>query len=302
MPRPLGPGPVLLFGSTGQVGSSLLIGLQSTFGDNLVVPDRAAADFSNPERIGEIIRDTQPSMIINAAAYTAVDAAESDRDMAFLVNCDSPTIMAEQAHKCGAFFVHYSTDYVFDGKANAPYREEAPAAPVNIYGESKLAGEKGVAAASDRYAIFRTSWVYADKGRNFLNAMRGLAETKSELRIVSDQIGCPTWAGAIAAATLEAVSLIAEKETMGEISNFCGTYHLCAGGETTWAGFAKGIFDRICPDPPRIIPITTADYGLPAERPLYTVLETTLIEERFGIRPGSWESQLDNCLSSAPAD
>lgn len=297
MRRPGGHGPILLFGAGGQVGSALLTGLADAFGSNLIVPDRARADFASPESVREIIRQTRPTLIVNAAAYTAVDAAESDRELAFLVNRETPTAIAEEASKYGAFFIHYSTDYVFDGQGSQPYKEGDPAAPVNVYGESKLAGEHGVAAASDRYIIFRTSWVYADQGRNFLNAMRGLAETKTELRIVSDQTGCPTWAGAIAEATLEAITLITGNAE--EKRDFSGIYHLCATGHTTWAGFAKAIFERICLEPPRIIPISTEEYALPAPRPRYTVLDTTRAEECFAIRMPSWERQLDDCLSSS---
>ena len=295
MPRPGRNGPVLLFGANGQVGSALLTGLTHKFGRNLIVPDRDEADFTRPQRIGEIIREIRPSLIINAAAYTAVDAAESDRDIAFLVNGETPTAIAEQAHICGAFFIHYSTDYVFDGQSDQPYKEADRAGPVNVYGESRLAGERGIAAASDRYIILRTSWVYADRGKNFLNAMRALAETKSELRIVSDQTGCPTWAGAIAEATLAAISQITGSKEELDLS---GIYHLCADGHTTWAEFAKAIFERICPEPPRIVPITTEEYCLPAERPRYTVLDTTNIRQRLGIQMASWEQQLDDCLSS----
>jgi len=301
MSATIGNGPVLLFGASGQVGSSLLELLQKNNRREVVVPDRAAADFTTPSGVRDIVRQVAPSLILNAAAYTAVDTAESDKRTAFLVNRDTPYEIASEARRCGAFLVHYSTDYVFDGRADTPYREESPAAPVNVYGESKLAGEVSVASATDNLAIIRTSWVYAAQGRNFLNAMWALAETRQEIRVVCDQTGCPTWAGAIARSTLDALEYLASAADR-DPGHFSGIYHLSAAGQTTWADFAVAIFNRISDRPPRVVPISTEEYGLAAERPRYTVLDNQKIRDRFGIRMASWENQLDDCLASVRAD
>jgi len=294
MPLARPNGPVLLFGANGQVGSALRELL--TGKDDLIVPTRSETDFRTPSKIAAIIRSVSPSWIINAAAYTAVDAAEADRDTAFLVNQETPTIIAREARQCGAFLIHYSTDYVFDGKKDFPYTETDEARPVNVYGESKLAGEAGIAEYCETYAILRTSWVYAHEGRNFLNAMRGLSQTQSEIRIVADQIGSPTWAGAIAAASLGVMENI-QRQTNAGTGNLSGLYHLSAGGHTNWAEFAGAIFKAICPNPPTVIPISTEEYGLPAERPRYTVLDNARIIGEMGIRMPDWRQQLNSCLA-----
>src|SRR5216684_1254607 len=234
---------ILLTGKNGQVGFEvhrLLLAL-----GQVVAPDRHALDLLDANSIRQTVRDVRPQLIVNAAAYTAVDAAETDQVNAHAINAEAPAILAEEANKIGAALVHYSTDYVFDGSKKAPYEETDPTNPINVYGKTKLAGEQAVRSSGVPHLIFRTAWVYATRGRNFLLTILRLAAEKEELRIVCDQIGAPTWSLEIAAATSKILAGICERNNGGPLfPEVSGTYHLTAAGETTWYDFAKTILDE----------------------------------------------------------
>ena len=239
-------------------------------------------------------RAERPTVIVNAAAYTAVDKAEADFASALAVNGRAPGILAEEARRRGAVLLHYSTDYVFDGSKHSPYREDDATCPLNAYGRSKLEGERAIADSGCRHLVFRTSWVFGPRGRNFLGAMLALAATRDELRIVDDQRGAPTSSLFLAEATAKALRSI---PASGVDS---GIYHLAASGETTWAGFARAIFSRAAVRPgfrrPRVIPISTSEYPTPARRPAYSVLSSAKFAAAFGFAPSAWEAQLDECF------
>jgi len=279
---------ILVLGARGQVGSAI----SGLLKGKCIGWDSATADLSSPESIARALEGVSPSAIINAAAYTQVDKAETERALAMAVNATAPGILAAWCAKRGIPFVHYSTDYVFDGSGALPRDEAASPHPLNIYGESKLAGEKAVAAAGGKYLIFRTSWVYDETGQNFLNTMLRLGAEREELRVVADQHGAPTYAGHLAAATLKAL----------EIPNFTpGIYHLCNGGETTWHGFAESIFANARQHGQslavkRVIPITSAEYPTPAVRPLNSRLSCLKAKELLGLAMPAWQEGLNACM------
>jgi dTDP-4-dehydrorhamnose reductase len=235
-------------------------------------------------------------VIVNAAAYTAVDKAEGDRETCYAVNATAPGLMAREAAALGAKLVHYSTDYVFDGTKAGTYTEGDPTGPRNVYGASKLAGEEAIAEAGGEFLILRTSWVYSNHGANFLKTMLRLGAERPELRIVSDQHGAPTSACAIADATVE----ILRKATVGQWTS--GVFHMTAAGATTWYGFAKAIFARAAGVKPNLIPITTADYPTPAARPANSVLSNDKFVATFGFRLPDWEQQLDAVMTAGAAE
>jgi dTDP-4-dehydrorhamnose reductase len=299
---------ILLTGKGGQVGSELHC-LLPRLGD-LVAPDRRELDLLDPDSIRRVVRNIRPQLIVNAAAYTAVDAAESDEANAHTVNAIAPAVLAEEAKKLGAAVVHYSTDYVFDGVKAAPYEEMDLANPISVYGKTKLAGEQAIRSAGVPHLIFRTAWVYATRGRNFLLTILRLATEKEELRIVRDQIGAPTWSVEIAAATTKILAQVIERgSATSAFSEVSGTYHLTAAGETTWYDFARAILGEASSMPQgipwfaaatgghplitrRIIPITTREYPTPASRPAYSVLSNSLLTRTFGVRMEYWRTQL----------
>jgi len=270
---------ILLTGRTGQVGSALAPRLASL--GSVVAPPRAALDLARPGAVRAAVRDAGPDLIVNAAAYTAVDRAEADRAAAFAVNADAAGLLAEEARARGALLVHFSTDYVFDGAKAGPYVETDPPAPLNAYGESKLAGERAIAASGCRHLVFRTSWVYAPGGRNFVNAILAAARTKDELRVVDDQTGAPTSGAAIAEAVAAVLADPALEAKPG------GLYHLSAAGRTTWFGFAEEIL-RAAGSRARLVPTTTAAYGAPARRPRQSLLDNGKLRETFGVRMADW--------------
>jgi dTDP-4-dehydrorhamnose reductase len=284
---------ILLTGRDGQVGFELARSL-APLGE-LAAFDRAGLDLGDADAIVAACRSVRPALIVNAAAYTAVDKAESDREMAKAVNGVAPGILAEEARRLGAVLVHYSTDYVFDGKKKTPYVESDPAAPLNEYGRSKLAGERSIAASGCKHLVLRTSWVYGPRGRNFLLTMLSLAAARDELRIVADQRGSPTSSSFLAGATARALAAIPRNGVPS------GIYHLSASGDTTWADFAKAIFARAAVRPgfrsPRVIPISSAEYPTPAPRPAYSVLAHRKFQAAFGFAPTHWEAQLDDCMA-----
>jgi dTDP-4-dehydrorhamnose reductase len=283
---------VLLFGSNGQVGHALK-GLARTCqpsSSQWISLTRQDCDLVDAASIRAAIERVSPDAIVNAAAYTAVDKAESDRDACYLVNATAPAVMAAAAARLGAKLVHYSTDYVFDGTKGTPYTEQDPTAPRNVYGAAKLAGEQAVLDANPDALILRTSWVYSSHGANFLKTMLRLGSDRPELRIVADQQGAPTSAKAIAAATQRILHKVDEGQWSG------GVHHMTAAGETTWYDFAKAIFARASGTAPRLVPITTAEYPTPAVRPAYSVLSNDKFAQTFGFRLPGWEQQLDDVM------
>ena len=287
---------ILVTGADGQVGWELLRTLAPLA---RVVPlRRADADLADETRLRSVVRELRPSAIVNAAAYTAVDRAEAERETAFAVNGRAPGILAEEAARLGAPIVHYSTDYVFDGTKGEPYREDDPAAPRGVYGESKLAGELAIAAAGGAHLVFRTSWVYGPRGHNFLRTMLRLARERKELRVVADQRGSPTPARLVAAVTAIVLGRQQDRAsarfTIPE--EMCGVHHLTTRGETSWCSFAQEI---LALDPRReeqraraVIPIRTAEYPTPARRPACSVLDVSRTERLFGLALPHWRDQL----------
>lgn len=281
---------VLLTGAAGQLGRELAAAL-SAFG-RVTALDRAALDLADPDAIVRIVRGAAPQLIVNAAAYTAVDRAESDPDAAFAVNARAPGVLAAEARRIDAVLIHFSTDYVFDGSNTAAYDESAPANPLNVYGASKLEGEREVEAAGACALIFRTSWVYGRYGHNFLTTIERLAAEREELRIVADQHGTPNWTRELARATA-----VAAGHGLSWLAERSGLYHLSASGTATWYGFARAILEGR--PKLRIVPISTADYPTPARRPARTVLDTRRFAATFGFSLPPWTDSLRECLRSS---
>jgi dTDP-4-dehydrorhamnose reductase len=282
---------ILLTGASGQVGGALRP-LLATLGE-LHVPSEQALDLSSPDSIAGVVRALKPELIVNPAAYTAVDEAESRRDHAFAVNARGPEVFAAEARRLNALLVHFSTDYVFDGEKEGAYGEGDPTGPLGVYGASKLEGERAVAAAGGRYLVFRTSWVYARQGRSFLTAMLGRAESP-ELRIVDDQHGAPTSAGALAAAVFQVLKSGSRAQ---------GLYHASCSGETTWYGFAREIFAALARQGrrvPRLVPIRSEDYRSAAKRPRNSVLDNGKLLRDFGVALPHWKAALEECLGPPP--
>lgn len=289
----------LVFGKNGQVGRCLAAGLGSL--ESTWFLDREQADLGRPDNVRRAIETLAPDVVINAAAYTAVDRAESEPALAHTVNAEAPGAMAEACARTGAWLIHYSTDYVFDGTASAPYTEDAEVSPLNVYGRTKLAGEAAIRAAHDRHLIFRTSWVYSNHGRNFLNTMLRLASERDELNIVSDQKGTPTYAGSLADATDRVLHALSAR--WSENRELSGTYHMTCAGSTTWFDFARRIFElRGLSDRIRVNPIPTSEFPTPAARPMFSVLANDKLERIFGVRLESWDDALYKCLSERNPD
>jgi dTDP-4-dehydrorhamnose reductase len=282
---------ILVLGRSGQVGAALTQSLQGL--GELVTLDRAQLDLSNSDAIRTALRELQPQMIINAAAYTAVDTAESDEATAFQINAEAPRVIAEESERLGAALIHYSTDYVFDGGKQGAWLEDDAPAPLSVYGHSKLAGEQAITDVGGNHLILRTSWVYGLHGKNFLLTMLRLAETRDELAIVDDQIGAPTWAVTIADGT---AAIIRDAGEPAQLAALSGIYHLCAGGHTSWFGFAQAIFSNASVQrKPKLRPITTAEYPTPAKRPSNSMLNTDKFRHTFGDLP-AWDDALQTCM------
>ena len=292
---------ILLFGANGQVGTELRRSLAplgeviaTTRGGALLEGDACErADFDVPQTLVALIDRIAPDIVVNAAAYTAVDRAEDDVDVAFRVNAEAPRLIAEACKRRDALLVHYSTDYVFDGHGTRPYCEDDPVAPLGAYGASKLAGEQAIRSSGARHLIFRTAWVYAAHGNNFLRTVLRLANERDELRVVADQIGSPTPAGLIADVTAQ---VLRQSPTQS------GLWHLTAAGECSWHGFAETIVDDaqalgLLTRCPSVVPITTADYPTRAARPAYSVLDCSRLEADFGIRLPRWQDALGDVLA-----
>ena len=299
---------ILLFGKNGQVGSELASILPDI--GEVIALARKEVDLVNLEGLRRTIREIHPDLIVNAAAYTAVDQAEKDEPTARTVNSEAPRVMAEEGVRIGATLIHYSTDYVFDGTKTTPYLESDAPNPLNIYGKAKLLGEELIRRSGVSYLIFRLSWVYATEGRNFLLTILRLATQREELRIVRDQFGAPTRNVDIAVATADILrQLMKRQEGAFRISNGNGTYHMTAAGITTWYDFARAILEEVLAAknrPPwltralgglplrasRILPIPTGEYPTPARRPGYSVLSNSLLTKTFGVELPDWRMQL----------
>ena len=294
---------ILLLGATGQVGTECLRSL-APLGELVVatrsgsLPDGTAcevADFDVPDSLATLVGKVGPDVVVNAAAYTAVDLAESEREAAWRVNAEAPGVLARACASRDALLVHYSTDYVFDGTGSRPYREDDPTAPLGAYGESKLAGENEIRAAGARHLILRTAWVYAAHGKNFLRTMLRLGSERDTLRVVADQVGSPTSAGLIADTTARLLA-------MPDIAQ--GVRHLTSSGETSWHGFATAIFTNarelgLLERMPDVEPISTSQYPTPARRPSYSVLDNTLIAKELGTTLPPWQVELQRVLAVA---
>ncbi len=280
--------PILVTGAGGQLGRELVAALAGC-GD-VVACDRAALDVGDPSAIIRVLRDVAPRFVVNAAAYTAVDRAERERDAAFAINGGAPGVLAAEAKRRGALLIHYSTDYVFDGEGATPYDESSPTHPVSVYGASKLAGEHAIAAAGAAALTLRTSWVYSRHGQNFFVTMQKLAATRDELRVVDDQVGVPNWSRWIATVTAGVVARGA-----AYVAQRAGLYHLSAQGSATWCEFARAIVGERAP---RVTPITTADYPTPARRPKYAVLDASRFARTFGVALPDWRNLLHECLNA----
>ena len=288
---------ILLTGAAGQVGTEL-IPLLRQLGE-VVAVDLKECDLASPDDIRRLVAESNPSVIINPAAFTAVNEAETKIDAARAINGTAPGVLAEEARKVGAMFVHYSTDYVFNGEKQGAYVESDEPAPMNMYGASKLEGEQTVAAAGGRFLILRTSWVYGPYGNNFLLTIRRLAQEREELKIVSDQMGAPTSSGQIARATAR---LVHQYAGVKEDAFPSGLYHMTAAGTTSWFGFAQAIVNGT-PNRKleRLLPILTVDYPTPARRPMNSVLDNTKFEQTFGFRLGDWETATASVLQEVAA-
>jgi dTDP-4-dehydrorhamnose reductase len=279
---------ILLTGAAGQVGYELSRTLAAH--GELAAFDHAGLDLTNRDALVAAVRTVGPQLIVNAAAYTAVDRAENEAGHAEAINATAPAILADEAKRAGAVLIHFSTDYVFDGAATTPYDELAPTRPLNVYGRSKLAGENAIVAMGGASLVLRTSWVYGLRGSNFLLTVRRLAAERDELRIVADQFGVPNWSRTLA----EAVATIVGQGLTGLVER-AGLYHLSAAGSASWFDFAKAILGHA--EHPRIVPITTADYPTAAQRPAYAVLATARFERAFGFALPDWRMTLARCLA-----
>ncbi len=289
---------ILLTGKNGQVGWELQRALASS-GD-VVALDSDEMDLADPDAIRRTVRDVKPAIIINPAAYTAVDKAEGDATLAMAVNGIAPGILAEEAQRLGAVLVHFSTDYVFDGSNPVPYTEDDQPDPQSVYGSTKLAGEEAIRSSGCKHLVLRTSWVYGVHGGNFVKTILRLAKERNELRIVADQFGAPTWAKDLANATMLTLMAWQMSDWSDELG---GTYHITAGGRTNWHHYAEEIvrlareYDAaLAAKPLDIRAIATREYPVPAKRPANSVLSNDKIGRVFGIRLPEWQDSLANCV------
>jgi dTDP-4-dehydrorhamnose reductase len=308
---------ILLTGKDGQIGRELWQQLRPL--GEVVALGREQLDLLKPSEIRQSIRTVRPNLIVNAAAYTAVDQAETDEAIAFAVNAGAPGVMAEEAKKLDAAIVHYSSDYVFRGSKTTPYVEDDPTGPVNAYGRTKRAGEEAVQSVGGAYLIFRTAWVYAQEGSNFLLTMLRLATQQEELKIVCDQIGAPTWSREIAKATAHILSRVYAREASVSLVEAGGIYHMTAAGETSRYDFARAILEEFPKFAARpawlgaatngrplmarlVTPISADEYPTPARRPAYSALCNRRLGDVFGVQLPSWRAQLHSVFSEEPPE
>lgn len=304
---------ILLTGKNGQIGHELSW-LLPELGD-VVAFDLEDLDLLNPEEIRRSIRYVRPNLIVNAAAYTAVDQAEKDRAAALAINADAPAVIAEEAKKIGAALVHFSTDYVYDGSKGVPYEEDDPPNPLSYYGKTKLAGDLAIQNSGVPHLIIRTAWVYGTRSKNFLLTILRLATQREEIKIVKDQTGAPTWSREIAAATTRILKQLSSGgSAITSLSNLGGIYNLTAAGATNWSEFAQAILDQAAQSSARgpwftaategrpiiarrIMPITTAEYPTAARRPAYSVLSNSRCRRTFGFALPDWKAQLQSVMT-----
>jgi dTDP-4-dehydrorhamnose reductase len=289
---------ILIVGNAGQLGREL----EQIFADvgPIVAVDRESVDLADPDQTRDLVRRAAPDVILNAAAYTAVDRAESEMALAHAINALAPRVLAEEAAKRDALLVHYSTDYVFDGTKQEPWTEADAPSPLSVYGASKLAGEQAIQNSPARYLIFRTSWVYGPHGKNFLLTMLRLAAERDSLAIVDDQFGAPTTSIELARATHAIVTGVLAGR-FGAAGDWSGLYHMTCAGSVSWFGFTQAIFARASGQlgvkAPELIPIGTKDYPTPAARPRNSVLSNAKLRARFGVQLPSWQSALDEVIA-----
>lgn len=288
---------ILLLGPNGQVGWELQRALQP-LGEVIARDRHTGADLANPESLRGLVQAVAPEVIVNAAAYTAVDKAEQETEAARAINALSPGVLGQEAARLGATLVHYSTDYVFDGSGEQARAEDAPTGPLGVYGQTKLEGELAIRASGARHLILRTSWVYAARGGNFARTMLRLAAERDSLSVIDDQIGAPTGADLIADLTAQALPRLQAQPALG------GTYHLVAGGETSWHGYARLVIDlaarqgralKVQAD--AIRPIPTSAYPTPARRPLNSRLSTQAFRDAFGLHIPRWETGVQRLIA-----
>lgn len=288
---------ILLIGGSGQIGSELAKVLPAI--GTLYIADRTQCDLRRPQSLIDAVDVVRPTVVINAAAYTAVDKAEDEPALATAVNAGAPGVLAHAARRHGALFVHYSTDYVFDGRKQGAYSERDPVNPLSTYGRTKLAGERAVRDAAGEHLIIRTSWIYAPQGKNFLLTMLRLAKEREQLRVVADQVGAPTAARLVAEATVQVLRQDIARRRLGCFES--GLLHLTASGKTSWYGFASALIAAAQMESQsfkcrEIVPITTAEYPLPAQRPANSVLDCARLAQRYGLRMPSWDMGMQLCL------
>ncbi|NIF50700.1 dTDP-4-dehydrorhamnose reductase [Burkholderia sp. Ax-1724] len=288
---------ILVTGVNGQVGYELARTLQGL--GNVVAVDRSRLDLSNLDQIRAVVREVRPALIVNPAAYTAVDKAEQEADLAMRINGEAPGVLAEEAKKLGAALIHYSTDYVFNGTKQGAYVEDDPTDPQNAYGRTKLAGEQAIAATGVDHLVLRTSWVYGTRGKNFLLTMLRLGAERPELKVVADQFGAPTWCNTIATLTAHlCAQAFAAEHGATWWHERSGIYHLCAGDSTSWHGFASAIFELAgLPNRPNTLPIPAADYPTPAQRPANSIMSNEKLARVFGLAAPHWRDALRLCLT-----
>ena len=292
---------ILLIGKGGQVGWELQRSL-APLGELVALEFDSTdycGDFTNLAGLAETVRQVKPDVIVNAAAHTAVDRAESEPELVRTINALAPGVLADEAERLGAWLIHYSTDYVFDGSGTTPWKETDATGPLGVYGQTKREGEQAVAHCS-RHLIFRTSWVYAARGANFAKTMLRLAKERDELKVIADQIGAPTGAELLADVTAHAIRTV---QTTPDGQTLAGLYHLVAGGETSWYDYAKFVVEyarrvdlplRVAPD--AILPIATTDYPTPAKRPLNSRLDTQKLQSAFGLLLPDWKDGVQRML------
>lgn len=291
---------ILLFGKNGQVGWELQRSL-APLGELVALSTSSrtlCGDFTNPDGIAETVRTAAPDIIVNAAAYTAVDKAESEIELSRTINATAPGVLAQEAKRSGAWLIHYSTDYVFDGSGDRPWLETDSTGPLNVYGKTKLEGEQAILASGCKHLIFRTSWVYAARGSNFAKTMLRLAQERDRLSVIDDQIGAPTGADLLADITAHAVRTALQRPDIG------GLYHLAAGGRTSWHGYASFVIDfarqfglDIHVAPEAIQPVPTSAFPLPAARPKNSRLDTRKLQDVFGLNPPHWQYGITRMLT-----
>jgi dTDP-4-dehydrorhamnose reductase len=287
---------VLITGANGQVGFELVRALQGL--GRIVALDRSGCDLADLDRVRRVVRDVRPDLIVNAAAYTAVDRAEDEFELAMRINGEAPGVLAEEAKRLGAGLIHYSTDYVFSGEKATPYLEDDAPGPLNAYGRTKLAGEQGISASGARHLILRTSWVYGLRGGNFLRTMLRLGAERPQLKVVADQFGAPTWSNTIATLTAHVVAQVPAAGDTEWWHERSGIYHLCAAESTSWHGFASAIFELAdLPVKPSVVPIPASDYPTPATRPANSRMSNEKLQRVFGLAAPHWRDALKLCLA-----